>query len=57
MSKNNFRFDKQALERFLIEEGFNYLPKIEFCDKFAFINGFYRPSENKIKIFFKAPNR
>ncbi|MDD5433609.1 MAG: M48 family metalloprotease [Candidatus Pacebacteria bacterium] len=53
MLKNNFQFDEQVFERFLAERGFSHLPEIEFCDQLAFINGFYQPSKNQIKIFLK----
>lgn len=53
MLKNKFQIDKKALEKFLVEKGFSRLPEIEFCDQFAFINGFYQPSKNQIKIFLK----
>jgi hypothetical protein len=54
MLKNNFQFDKEALNKFLIENGCIRLPKIELCDQFAFVNGFYRSSKNQIKIFLRS---
>lgn len=54
MLKNHIQLNKKELETFLVNKGFNErFPKIEFCDKFAFINGFYSPLQNKIKIFLK----
>lgn len=53
MLKNNFQIDKKALEKFLVAKGFSRLPEVEFCDKFAFVNGFYRPRGNQIKVFLK----
>ena len=53
MVKNNFQFDKQALEKFLIRKGIDVFPEIEFCNRIFLANGFYKPSENKICIFLK----
>ncbi|MDO8524003.1 MAG: hypothetical protein Q7R99_00040 [bacterium] len=53
MQKNKIQIDRQALEKFLVEKGFSRLSEIEFCNQFAFINGFYRPSKNQIRIFLK----
>ncbi|MDD5738994.1 MAG: hypothetical protein PHY72_03700 [Candidatus Pacebacteria bacterium] len=54
MFKNDIQLNKKELETFLANKGFNErFPKIEFYDKFSLINGFYRPSNNQIKIFLK----